>query len=289
MKRIEKIEREIEEYQQKLYGGVISPKWSIKLQIEGNFNEKEGLIQLEEINEALKMAYPQSQTTNMKVLDIGCGFGFFVLACLNNGLDCYGCEIEPNLVDIGRNLLSLNDHDTDHIRLIEDGKMPFQNSSFDLINLHYVLGYVANLSSLFDEILRVLKKGGYMYMITPNYLCFYEANYGLFLIPWLPRSVNKVYLKIKGRTNVDFLDTLNFVTLISLGKFFRQYHLSVKNIGLERWNRDIENMNFAHRSHPFQFLVKSAHKYHLLFLPKFMGKMGFYTPLVYLVKKGEPE
>jgi SAM-dependent methyltransferase len=84
--------------------------------------------------------------------------------------------------------------------------LPFADSSFDVVTAWNVFEHVSDLEALLHEVRRVLRPGGSLLAIAPNYASLRrEAHYHVFLPPLLPRTVAASYLRWRGR-NPDFFD-----------------------------------------------------------------------------------
>lgn len=66
-----------------------------------------------------------------------------------------------------------------------------------------VLEHVSHLSATLDECIRILKPGGYMYHICPNYKSFYEGHYRILWMPFLRKRTGSLYLRLLGK-RVDY-------------------------------------------------------------------------------------
>jgi ubiquinone/menaquinone biosynthesis C-methylase UbiE len=78
-------------------------------------------------------------------------------------------------------------------------RLPFRDSTFDLVVMDQVIEHVAEQKQVLDEALRVLKSGGALYIACPNYLRFYEPHYKIWFISLLPKFLGGVYLRLRGR------------------------------------------------------------------------------------------
>ena len=103
---------------------------------------------------------------NKKVLEIGCGFGWFLFHCLNNGVgEITGMEINENNLKTARTL-------KDNRLSFKVGStidLPFPDNNFDTICAWEILEHIPKNTEnmMFKEINRVLKKDGVYYMSTP--------------------------------------------------------------------------------------------------------------------------
>ena len=89
--------------------------------------------------------------------------------------------------------------------------IPFRDGAFDLVYCYSVLEHVQGLERALAEMIRVCKVRGYIFIHTPDYRFPYEGHYKTLFIPYAPRWVQKLWLKLKGRP-VAFLETLQFVS-----------------------------------------------------------------------------
>ncbi len=97
-----------------------------------------------------------------KLLDIGCGFGFFLETAKRKGWDVIGLEITNDAVEAcsskGLNM---------HHGTLETAK--FEDESFDVIVFIETIEHVIEPNRLIKEIHRVLRPGGLVYLSTPNF------------------------------------------------------------------------------------------------------------------------
>lgn len=92
-----------------------------------------------------------------KVLDFGCGDGFFAELVFGKGKIDIGLDLEKN----ERVKEAIKNKVYKRIALYDGNKIPFPNNYFDTIISNCVLEHIPNLSQSIKEIYRVLKPGGY--------------------------------------------------------------------------------------------------------------------------------
>lgn len=116
------------------------------------------------------------------VLDIGCGFGWFLLSLIDKGAEKI-IGVEPNvegLPAIGLDLMNTK------LALVaaSGANLPFRSESFETVTCWEVLEHIPRGQELmlFREIWRLLKPGGAFYLSTP-----YDSPASKFLDPawWL--------------------------------------------------------------------------------------------------------
>lgn len=131
-------------------------------------------------------------------LDIGCGHQI---------LPEWRAEVEPQLISPGAlivgldyDLPSLQRHKSIPLRVRGDiGRLPFGDSSFDLVTANMVIEHLDNPAIQFAEISRVLKPGGHFLFITPNARGYFSQMRRL--VP--DAFANKLATLLEGRASAD--------------------------------------------------------------------------------------
>ena len=98
-----------------------------------------------------------------KFLDIGCGLGYFSLRAGQLGANVHGIDIGDNLVKI-----CSKRYPKGKFLVASAEKLPFKDNSFDVVLCTEVIEHVNDQKKVIGEIFRVLKKGGYLVITTPN-------------------------------------------------------------------------------------------------------------------------
>jgi len=146
--------------------------------------------------------------TNGIVLDVGCGCGTFVKACLNRGLDAVGLDPEQDFLEIAK----MKGVGSSVIRAVGES-LPFREESVDIVTSNSVLEHVQNPGKVVRESFRLLKPNGVLWLNFPDYATLYhEGHYGLFWLPLMPKRLAKLYVRLMGRTNTEYLDSIQYVT-----------------------------------------------------------------------------
>jgi len=101
-----------------------------------------------------------------KVLDVGCGSGRLVKFLNDHKFDAVGCDIETEALKLARKI-----NPSKIISKASADKLPFRNNSFDLITSISVIEHLTKKrgGKFLSESFRLLKKGGFVFIITPNY------------------------------------------------------------------------------------------------------------------------
>jgi SAM-dependent methyltransferase len=100
-----------------------------------------------------------------RVLDLGCGAGRFVAALRDAGCDAVGVEIAEAALERAR----ANAPGADLRLLEDDGSLPLEHGSVDLVWCSEVLEHVADTAHLLLEVRRVLRPGGRLLVTVPSH------------------------------------------------------------------------------------------------------------------------
>jgi len=102
-----------------------------------------------------------------KILDIGCGFGWFEINAVKRGVkEIVGVEASEADLQTARKSIKQNNV---HFQVADAIDLPFENESFDTVVSWDVIEHIPreNESRMFSEARRVLKKDGVFYLSTP--------------------------------------------------------------------------------------------------------------------------
>lgn len=109
----------------------------------------------------VEIAELERLTDKRKILDVGCGGGFF-LAAMDNSWDKYGVEINPAAVNYARDTFGLN---------IIKGNLKeasFSDEAFDVVIIRGVIEHLPDPAGVLYEINRILREDGIIAVKTPN-------------------------------------------------------------------------------------------------------------------------
>ena len=110
-----------------------------------------------------------------RLLDVGCGYGFFLKMAEERGWEALGVDLDPNGIAYAKERLRVDAVPGD----LRD--VHFPDGSFDLVTLWNVLDHDPDPLGFLSEIHRVLKEDGYVFIRTPNagwnYLSFRLTNF----------------------------------------------------------------------------------------------------------------
>jgi len=97
-----------------------------------------------------------------RLLDIGCGYGFFLSEMKARGWEVEGIEISPPGREYARSTLGLNIHS----KPLEGLGLP--EDTFDVITLFYVIEHLMNPRDILTEVRRILRPDGLLLLRWPH-------------------------------------------------------------------------------------------------------------------------
>ena len=212
------------------------------------------------------------------LLDIGCGYGSFVLAARNRGIDAMGIEIAPFEIEFARTRLRSECplDNPDDVYIEGSGlDLPFQSDQFDVVTLWNVMEHIPDVDKLISEVNRVLRTGGRVYVICPNYAAFRtEAHYHLFWPSLLPRKAASVYIRLRGRNPAFFESSIFYRTNWSILKTMSKYQLHPHNYS------EPKILDPTLISNPVTSkLIMTIKRFHLIFLVNIYLNLQLLNPL----------
>lgn len=141
---------------------------------------------------------------NQKILELGCGRGEFLNEFVKCGLEVHGVDIS----DYSKKFFSeLNLKKVD----MENEKLPYQDNYFDFIYSKSFIEHFYYPEKIFKEAYRVLKPGGMIITLTPEWKYIYKSFYEDFThrVPF-----TKVSLKdIHSMNNFNSINVESFIQL----------------------------------------------------------------------------
>lgn len=104
----------------------------------------------------------------LKILDVGCGSGFFSILLAKRGHEVTGTDLTPEMVECSRQLAG--EFQADCRFLVMDAeKLDFPEEAFDVVISRNLTWTLPHAEKAYQEWLRVLKKGGVLLNFDANY------------------------------------------------------------------------------------------------------------------------
>lgn len=153
-------------------------------------------VTIKRYDELLAM-FEKYRKTN-RILDVGCGVGYFLQHAATKGWEVYGTEFTDAAVascEAKGILMKQGPLSTDW----------YEKESFDVITSFEVLEHINNPVPEVSNFYKLLRKGGVLYFTTPNFNCFerfwLKSKYSVICYPehlcyYTPKTVNFLMNKI---------------------------------------------------------------------------------------------
>jgi len=116
-----------------------------------------------------------------KNLEIGCAEGNFVEMIKVSGVkESVGVELSRERAEVGKSFGR-------DIRDVDIHKCNFSSNYFDIVQAHHLLEHVPNLHEFLDEVYRIIKPNGILYITVPRYNSIFVQNSPSW-IGWFPHK-----------------------------------------------------------------------------------------------------
>lgn len=219
----------------------------------------------------------QQHGAGIKILDVGSGFGSFVLEARRQGYNAVGIEMALFEVEYARKRL----HDEipelvaeDVYKIGDANKLLCKSECFDVVTLWNVLEHVPECERIISECYRVLRPGGFLYLVCPNYLSFRdEAHYHVFWPSLLPRQIAKYYLKLRGKNPGFFETSIFYRTNWEVISILKKLGFEVSDIRMSK----LSNLDAITKPTVKHFLMW-VKRLHLLGVVKLVFKLISFNP-----------
>jgi 2-polyprenyl-3-methyl-5-hydroxy-6-metoxy-1,4-benzoquinol methylase len=229
------------------------------------------------------------------ILDIGCSMGG-LLYSLYNSKDfdfVAGIDIDVTAVEMAKEYKRINNIKDDEV-FLDTGSifnLPFPDKRFDFIIMKDVGEHLENKENLelaMNELKRILKDDGYIFIETPNYIFPLEVHLKIPMLPFVStKKLVKYTAKLFGK-DPNFVNHLNFTTPKMFETIFEKNDFRFYNV-YEEYKLPYIIKNSQNLSGRYRFiggLFKVLHKLHLdRFLVSIFRFSKMYPSLWYLVSK----
>lgn len=170
---------------------------------------------------------------DQKILELGCGRGDFIIEFKNKGLNTYGIDLS----EYSKNFFpKLNFSKVDMTK----DKLPFEDNYFDVIYSKSFIEHFYYPDVIFEEAYRVLKPGGTIITLTPEWKYIFKSFYDDFThrVPFTKDSLKDIHqmynfkivaiesfiqLPVLFKKNIisNFFLILSYLTRVLVPDYFR--------------------------------------------------------------------
>ena len=171
--------------------------------------------------------FSEEKVRSGRILDMASGCGTFVFYGLLNGLDVYGVDPEDWKNTFNQMKIDAYGYPDDwksHFIKSVGEQLPFEDESFDYVSSYQTVEHVQNVNQCLAEMIRVARVA--VFLRAPDYSGTFEGHYRLPWIPFFPRPLARLYLRLLGRPVIG-IDAIQNVTSRRIKKELRKYPVKV--------------------------------------------------------------
>jgi len=174
-----------------------------------------------------------------RLLDIGCGNGYYLAVMKELGWEVAGIEIDPKAAEVAKSRFDI---------LVHQGNLenaPFDDNYFDVITMSQVIEHVPDPVLFIQNAAKFLKPSGQMVVVTPKVQSlehkifshnWYPLDPPRHLFLFTPKTLKKCFVKTPL-----FQEVKTSTKTRMLKKIFRKFHVVTKT-GVYS-PRESENLN----------------------------------------------
>jgi ubiquinone/menaquinone biosynthesis C-methylase UbiE len=143
------------------------------------------------------------------VADIGCGAGTQSMLWARDGHHVAGIDINETLIGLARKRAAEAGLEV-RFECSSAVKLPWRNGSMDVCLLPELLEHVVEWEACLSEAVRILKRGGLLYLSTTNRLCPVQQEFDLPLYSWYPGWLKRRYERLSVTTRPELVNHAKF-------------------------------------------------------------------------------
>lgn len=139
---------------------------------------------------------------DLNILDLACGVGYGTDMLHKDGRNTYGLDIDSDTITYAR-----KQYEGKGVTFLQGNALstPFKDNYFDCVVAYEMIEHIARPTKLLKEIKRVLKKGGTLFVSTPNSLV--QSPNGIYNSPYhvheyTPDELSALLTKHFSKVNV---------------------------------------------------------------------------------------
>lgn len=189
-----------------------------------------------------------------KLLDVGCGTGYFLKAASQRGLETYGVDISKEGIKIAKSVSPYS-----FISVSRGENLNFADDTFDYITCLGALEHFLYMNKGLQEMKRVAKEDAVFCIMVPNF--------------------NYIFWKISGKFGTEQRDiNENLLSLRQWRNIFSKEGFEILKNYQDRWF--MKTTNIFSSTNPIKIAKKASHKLIWAFLP-----LNYTYQFIFILKK----
>jgi len=169
------------------------------------------------LKKKLKFVCKQSGKQTGKMLDVGCGTGYFLNAAKQKGWETVGIEKSEHARNLAINRFELTVKSEDHLNTLPP-------ESFDVITLWHVLEHLENLNEIMDSLHNLLLPDGTAVIAVPNCSSYDAQHYQTY---WAAYDVPRHLWHFTPQTMKFLANKFNFQIIRQKPLNFDSFYVSL--------------------------------------------------------------
>jgi 2-polyprenyl-3-methyl-5-hydroxy-6-metoxy-1,4-benzoquinol methylase len=145
----------------------------------------------------------------LKVADIGCGAGAQSILWAREGHQVFGIDVNADLIELAKARAASAGVAVTFLTGSADA-LPWPTGEFDVCIVPELLEHVANWEPCLDEVCRIVKPGGYVFVSTTNRLCPKQQEFSLPAYSWYPTWLKRKCLQLARTSRKDWVQYAEF-------------------------------------------------------------------------------
>jgi len=198
-------------------------------QVEQHFQR---YVKFEQTDDLIER-FPKNIYKGKNFLDLGCGYGSFVLALYDQGYLVEGLDNSSFEISVARNRHNERNknagsqHEIFHFMGVENAES--LGKKYNVLTAWNFLEHVKNVQLIIAKVETLLTIGGEFHFICPNYSALRkEAHYQIPWIPYLSKKQALRYLKIWGKDPSFFEQNIFPVYKLKLIRLFKKHNFKIE-------------------------------------------------------------
>ena len=162
---------------------------------------------------------------DFSIMDAGCGFGSFVIACQKQGIDAWGVDISVSEIEFAKERAKQEKTSHDKfVALDAQNTIETLQHRFDVVVSDQVVEHVDDYRRYIDACLEYLTDDGVFIIMAPNYLWRWrEPHYCIWWMPCMPKNLARFIVQAR-HLGLEYFDT----QLRLVNKYMIQSYLKKK-------------------------------------------------------------